>query len=321
MTDAFADYKYRNDSHASCQISSLDLHKPFAPLCKDRASLLAAISGGGRIGFEAPFMPRNCDMRWYTTEEICEIFGRFEKVIVVGDSMMRHIVGALNVLLRKDLGYGAVTGWNFNEQEMEECFCNSQFDVKTCSVQGVFTTDSVRQHDPNSLACTATQNIDLTIELMLKFPLDPTEVARFQDLLSPTKPRKPYAFIFGHGLWNDLDIVATENWLDGILEATLERAPYLGHKTTLWPRLFISPNAAGLKKPDQWITSQGDKALQMFEHGTREMVWEKGVEHLGMWNMSIQSTKYDGVHLDLRGNLIKAMSVVGWLGMVGVEQW
>ena len=209
----------------------------------------------------------------------------------------------------------------------EECFCNSQFDVKTCSIQGVYTTDSVRQHDPDSLACTAAQNIDLTIEMMLKFPLDPTEVSRFQALLSPTKPRRPYAFIFGHGLWNDLDIVATENWLDGILSATLEAAPYLAPPTlkksegTLWPRLFISPNAAGLKKPDQWITSQGDKALQMFEHGTRELVNSKGAEHLGTWNMSIQSVKYDGVHLDLRGNLVKAMSVVNWLGMVDVGGW
>jgi len=63
-------------------------------------------------------MPLGCDMRWFGTEEICEIFGRFEKVVVVGDSMMRHVVGALNVLLRKDLGYGAVTGWNFGEQEL-----------------------------------------------------------------------------------------------------------------------------------------------------------------------------------------------------------
>ena len=116
--DTFANYKYCNDSNPSCQISSLDLHAPFSPLCTDRASVLAAMSGGGRIGFEAPFMPRDCDMRWFATEEICDIFSRFEKVVVVGDSMMRHVVGALNVLLRRDLGYGAVTGWNFSEEEL-----------------------------------------------------------------------------------------------------------------------------------------------------------------------------------------------------------
>ena len=116
--DTFANYKYRNHPDDSCRISSLDLHLPFASLCTTRQDLLTAISGGGRIGFDAPFLPRDCDMRWYATEEICEIFGRFEKVVVVGDSMMRHVVGALNVLLRKDLGYGAVTGWNFGEEEL-----------------------------------------------------------------------------------------------------------------------------------------------------------------------------------------------------------
>lgn len=113
--DTFINYRYHN--HTKCQISSLDLHTPFYPLCSSRADMLTAISGGGRIGNEAPFMPRGCDMRWFSTEEICEIFGRFEKVIVVGDSMMRHVVGAMNVLLRKDLGYGAVTNWNFSPRE------------------------------------------------------------------------------------------------------------------------------------------------------------------------------------------------------------
>lgn len=111
--DTFASYKYRN----TCNISSLDLHSPFAPLCNDRKSLITAMSGGGRIGFDAPFMPRGCDMRWFSTEEICEILGRFEKVIILGDSMMRHVIGSINVLVRKDLGYGAVTDWNFSPEE------------------------------------------------------------------------------------------------------------------------------------------------------------------------------------------------------------
>jgi hypothetical protein len=114
--DTFINYAYRN--HSDCQISSLGLHAPFSPACETRSDFLRAYTGGGRIGFNAPFMPRGCDMRWYSTEEICEVFGRFERVIVVGDSMMRHVVGALNVLLRKDLGYGAVTNWNFNDQEL-----------------------------------------------------------------------------------------------------------------------------------------------------------------------------------------------------------
>lgn len=56
-------------------------------------------------------------MRWFSTEEICEILSRFERVIVLGDSMMRHVIGSINVLVRKDLGYGAVTDWNFSPEE------------------------------------------------------------------------------------------------------------------------------------------------------------------------------------------------------------
>ena len=113
IIDTFATYKYRN----TCNISSLDLHLAFSPLCTDRKDLIQAMSGGGRIGFDAPYMPRGCDMRWFSTEEVCEILGRFEKVIILGDSMMRHVIGSINVLIRKDLGYGAVTDWNFSPEE------------------------------------------------------------------------------------------------------------------------------------------------------------------------------------------------------------
>jgi len=79
--------------------------------------MLIAMASGGRIGMDAPYMPRDCDMRWFTSEEACEILGRFDRVILVGDSFERHIIGSINILLRKDLGYGAVTDWNFSMRE------------------------------------------------------------------------------------------------------------------------------------------------------------------------------------------------------------
>ena len=82
---------------------------------------------------------------------------------------------------------------------------------------------------------------------------------------------------------------------------------------------MVTPNAAGILKPDQWVQSQGDKALQLFENSVRVEAAERGVEHLGTWNMSIQTEKFDGVHLDLKGNLVKAMAVVNWLALVNTE--
>jgi len=165
---------------------------------------------------------------------------------------------------------------------------------------------------------------------MIRHPLDPTEVDRFRSLLSPTKPSKPYAFIFGHGLWNDLDLHATLLWFDEIASHTLAAAPYLApppgrhpaaSPAPLFPRLMVTPNAAGINKPDEWLMSQGNKALRIFEASVREEMGLREVEHLGTWNMSVQANLFDGVHLDLKGNMVKAMMVLNWLEMVEVEAW
>ena len=156
---------------------------------------------------------------------------------------------------------------------------------------------------------------------MIRFPIPSEELTRFRSLLPTTKPSRPYAFIYGHGLWNDLDLQATLDWLDTVLDVSIQQAPWLSpvskpdslaskavskqHATStkrkrkresgFWPRLFLTPNAAGREKPNEWIVTQGNKALMIFEESVREEVKRRGVEHLGTWNMSIQSNKFDGV--------------------------
>jgi hypothetical protein len=72
---------------------------------------------GGRVGFNAPYIPRDCDMRWFSTHEICSILARFEKVYIVGDSLMRNIASALNLFLREDMHRGALMDWGMDEKE------------------------------------------------------------------------------------------------------------------------------------------------------------------------------------------------------------
>ena len=160
-----------------------------------------------------------------------------------------------------------------------------------------------------------------SVEQMIRFPIAPEELDRLKALLPNKKPAKPYAFIFGHGLWNDIDLQATVDWLDLVLDTISMQAPWLSppssqspsssdanknsraitnhhemkRETGFWPRLFITPNAAGIEKPDEWLVTQGNKALMLFEEGVRVEAGRRGIEHLGTWNMSIQSNKFDGV--------------------------
>lgn len=54
----------------------------------------------------------------------------------------------------------------------------------------------------------------------------------------------------------------------------------------------------------------------LFEETVGIEAQKRGLEHLGTWNMSIQSNTYDGVHLDMRGNLVKGMMVLNWLALL-----
>ncbi|KAI1755691.1 hypothetical protein F4782DRAFT_364733 [Xylaria castorea] len=320
FSNAFVGYKHFG---GACNISSLELHRPYDPICPNRASMLTAMSWGGRIGRDAPYIPRGCDMVWHTTEEVCDILGRFSQVVLVGDSMLRHVIGALNVIVRENLGSGGVTDWNFNVREKERCFCNDQFDVTECSVQGIYKTEDVIKNDPLSLACPRLipgWSTDLRMEQMVRFPIEDSELERLE-LAIDTNPSSRKAFILGHGLWNDLEIDKSKAWLDTVIKVIDSKLRLRTHLRTLrqgrnMPILLLTPNAAGDKKPDEFLITQGNKALIRFEDTMAREAARQRIDHLGTWNMSIQANLYDGVHMDMRGNLLKAMMVVNWLNLL-----
>lgn len=143
----------------------------------------------------------------------------------------------------------------------------------------------------------------------MRFPIPDREITQLEGVLKE-QAKKGAAFVFGHGLWNDLDLQKTLNWMDAVLRTIT------GTIGRDWRGLFVTPNASGKEKPDEYIVSQGNKALMLFEEAVGIEAAKRGIEHLGTWNMSIQSNKYDGVHLDMKGNLVKAMMVLNWLNLI-----
>ncbi|KAJ8097291.1 hypothetical protein POJ06DRAFT_240620 [Lipomyces tetrasporus] len=313
MVDTFAEFANRRQ----CKVSALEIHRPFEPLCQTKDDVLRAMSGGGRIGFDAPYMPRDCDMRWYDRTEICQIMGRFDKILFVGDSMMRHIVGALHILLREDLGYGAVTAWNFRQDERDACFCNGQFDTLRCGVQGIFNSDDVAKFDAGSLKCDA-KSINVQNHVMPNYPPTAAELANLGDVFAhypapdgqqQQQHQKPVAIVYGHGHHNDLDIQATAGWLTSIQRTISERMS----KAVRRAQLFVTPGAAGPSMFDLDVLKHGHKALALFETGMADVCRGKEIDLLGTYNATTQTTIRDGKHSDIRGNLLKIMMVLNWL--------
>ena len=50
----------------------------------------------------------------------------------------------------------------------KECFCNYQFDVKACSIQGIYKTSDVVKNDGGSLACKP-GTVDVMSKIFLVF--------------------------------------------------------------------------------------------------------------------------------------------------------
>lgn len=145
------------EGHQDCSISSTDLYiPPFsddrtgqtqASYCSTRATLLEAMSGGGRHGFEAPFSTTGCHYRWYSTLEICMVLERFDAIVFIGDGLLQHIYAAFNMLLRENIAMGGLKQWEMKESERVKCRCDHQITKADCAKYTVMSNLAVRGND------------------------------------------------------------------------------------------------------------------------------------------------------------------------------
>ncbi|KAI9728232.1 MAG: hypothetical protein M1828_004693 [Chrysothrix sp. TS-e1954] len=299
----------------------MDLHSPFDPLCKTTTSVLTSMTDGGRGGFDAPYIPRGCDLRFYTTSEICSILSRYEAIVIFGDSLMRHLTSALSMLLRENYEYGGQQQW-LHGAEHEGCKCDGQTQLLFCHQADVRNLQDVYDNDPNSIACPSTAKPNIHFQALNKWPLDAEELDNNINMaLSGSRPARPYAFIFGHGLWNEMHQWESVAWIDQLQSRVAELRPYYGQSDVFWPRLFITPNAAGEEKSDSYQLTQGNKAVVKFEKFMRLHAPDRNLDFFGTYNMSVQGTIPDGTHSGVRINLLKAMTLLNWLDLLDDDLW
>ena len=143
--------------HRDCGIESTQLYVPPVPLdddgpkhtlyCNNRATLLEAMSGGGRHGFEKPYFPAGCHYRWYSTPEICMILERFDAIVFIGDDSLKQIYAAFNTLLRENMAIGSLKQWELNESQRDTCSCDNQITKSECSSHMIMESQTVREKD------------------------------------------------------------------------------------------------------------------------------------------------------------------------------
>ncbi|KAB8356438.1 hypothetical protein FH972_024021 [Carpinus fangiana] len=322
--DGFRDFVKDDD----VSFTTHDIHHSYTPLCKDRKSLLAAMSGGGRIGWDEPYQTRGCDMQWFTNAEVCKILSRFDHVYFLGDSLMRHTVMAMMVLLRGDLVSGARATWRHDDPTLNDCTGHRLFHDKRCIWMSAIGSPAVLTGDPDSIKCPKhTPPALVTWNPTLAFPLMGDTFDYMPDLSKRMRPDGRIAFVLSHGLWNDLDFPMSMSWFEQIQDNIARYMPtYASPKLSqrLFPRLFISPTAQGELKPDMVVPTQNNLRLIKETSEMRKYVQARGFDHLGLYNLTVQATSPDGTHATMENNLMKAMMVLNWLNMLDppeAEEW
>ncbi|KAL9083792.1 MAG: hypothetical protein Q9159_005580 [Coniocarpon cinnabarinum] len=301
-----------------CNFTSLNIHHPFAPACTDRSSLLDAMSGGGRLGWDTPYWTRGCDMQWFTIDEVCDILSRYDHIYLIGDDMLRHLGQALHVFMRGDLWDGGRATWREGTDD-NDCHCHNVFDKPACIWWSAVNTVPLLQNAPMSVQCKQRPAL-VSWDAMLNYPLNVDLLKGVvKNIENKADPNGRDAFIVGHGLWNDLNVETTMSWLEQIEnEMALQMPAYFEDSlaNNSFPRLFISPSAQGESNTDTLSSSENN--LQLMRH-TREVsgrVKSRGFEHLALYNMSVQASSPDGTHTSYENNLLKAMFVLNWLNML-----
>lgn len=94
------------------------------------AELGAAIRDrGGRPSWDAPFRVPGCRLRWFNPEQVCAILTQVGRLMLVGDSLTRHLTQSLMVLATGDYVRGAM-----EPSADSDCTCESSYrdDFKLC---------------------------------------------------------------------------------------------------------------------------------------------------------------------------------------------
>lgn len=140
------------------QTSGEELWQNPLPFCSTPEQLLRSLRDGIRSPLDAAkfpsvseetgfdplkdlsfFTPFQCNFRWLSAEQICHVFSAFAAVQMEGDSLVRHTIEGLLMLLTSDLQYGGFARGQTPAHLFHLCKCDGAFsELETCRPPNTF---------------------------------------------------------------------------------------------------------------------------------------------------------------------------------------
>lgn len=217
------------------------------------------------------------------------ILERFDGLVFIGDDLLRSIYAGFNILLRKDLGLGAMKQWEMSDNEMKTCKCENQFAREGCakylasaSEQISINIASTRNPVTASYACQRVPHSFLDVDTS---PLSPSVIFSFNKLVpkAPESHYKPIPVVYS------LTSVPSTYAATVIMDEVLLYADATKRKT---PILWLGPTAPGHLEGSK--SGHMAQEIWRFSEEMAQAARDRDVESLGLWNMTVQASSYDG---------------------------
>lgn len=231
-----------------------------------------------------------CHYRWFNVKEICFIMSRFDGLLFMGDESLQTVYNGLNILLRQDLVHGALK--TVDSTLSKECRCNNQFIKQACSKHFVTDSHDLKEGKSCSIRHAMINNGDMI---------------QFKELV-PKAPRSQYRPIpIVHSLSpSTFSKAEAEDGLKKVVQAADE-----SERNT--PMLWIGPTASGHV---EIRGRKGNQEIWEFDRHMSQVAGKVDVDVLGVWNLTVQASSWDGVRFGERVAIVQAMMVLNWLSRV-----
>jgi hypothetical protein len=291
--------------------------------CSTRKDLLQSMSGGGRLGFDAPYVPAgkfcfrsrgktlrqtnatpDCHYNWYTTAQICMILERFDDVILIGDSTLQTIYNGFNILLRQDLSTGALKSWEMTPELLQSCRCDNQFRTPSCAKYFIVSSDEVNENTPSLGSAYACSRYPHTM-IPITGPASRETKILLQSRMLPAPRTNAYRAIpIIHSL------APGSTTLDAATDSLLEIEALADASKRKTPMLWIGPTAAG---HIEIKGRKGNQEIWDFDAAMAAVARKNYVDVLKLWNMTVQANSFDGLRFGEKVAITQAMMVINWL--------
>ena len=300
-------------------------HPDSMAYCTSTQHLLSSLKGGVRVTYdtllpdleaekpvESWFIPQSCSFRWYTSHEICNLLGRFSQIILVGDSLMRHIHQALFMLLRDDLQSGGMPLHLVEVTQYDKCSCDGQFSEHLFCRDDLKT--SAHMADPRQYGiCTGSSYHPFS--LIMRQPEAAYSLS--WDSGSCAGLMRPVFILLGAGSHHKHDPHTTINeviepFLSELRDAKLACPNVTFH--VVFMGLGSQSRSLDLKYPHQSreLTANFNAEVSGFLKETH------GMDFIDVSSLNRSAPTSDGYHFLSDVNLIKAMYVLNYMDLLAI---